>query len=255
MEAPAVRMESEQSKSMMVKAKISFGEQSKEFDMPSKVVCFDHVCTLIHEAFNLQYFKVKYVDEENDMVSITSQDDLMEAWNVVSVMGEPLKLCIVVEIADPQHSVKFTIKHFHPRQSSVIELPLAHVENIPIRSGVYLTSLDERKKQGESARSVRWENVPIILEKAWTYPISKDIPLTKQKFLFEKGLTIKALHETLAKQLNLPSQSLDLHVLARTNTGALNFYKLSPSSTIKLFQVYGLYHDVDHFLYIVPSVQ
>jgi len=120
---------------MVLVLKIKFGEDTRRITVEF-VPNFQQLATLLEQLFpNIQQpFQIKYMDEDQDMITITSDLELKESVNVSSVtqssMGSPvLRLFVFSTPSQPKfQSGKEEIPTPKPQESN----PFANMANTPI---------------------------------------------------------------------------------------------------------------------------
>jgi hypothetical protein len=80
----------------MVRVKITYNNSARRFAL-EEPASFAKLVERVQAAFNLQGFLLRYKDDENELITLASQDDMDEAVLLLEEMGQPVLKIVVIE--------------------------------------------------------------------------------------------------------------------------------------------------------------
>jgi len=238
----------------------------------------DRLCSTISSIYSIPYFSLHYLDDEGDLITITVEEELLEAIYVISKMNPPLLRLIVNEMSGP--SVKRAIRFRTCDMSSSLSGSLSMSTSLPMTAVSTASSLlktvivtnrvngsiegqrfrDEfsieiRQTVGESMRAKYNDSVPVVIQKMIQ---SKAPLLDKKKYLIPKAQTIEEfvnmIENYVKNKSDIAPSNIKIYIEGPKDS---EYYTMNDETvnSVEMGKVYSAYRWNDQFLYVIYSVE
>jgi len=224
----------------LVAVKTKLDEDLRRFAV-SREIPFNGLCALISKLYGLESFSLKYADEESDLISITSTEELAEAFRICACLDHNptpiLRLTVFRSVGESVLALHENPSCAEKAELLSIVMPKSDWE----LSFKQQNSLEARQQMTSKIQALHNDSIPIIVEKQ---VIIGDNNF--RKFLIPKDLAVTKFIKDVITLMDLPHSCANVFFVNRDK----DFYALPPSK-LSMKRLYKNYKDEDGFLYLI----